>query len=70
MRIALIMSLICLSGCGKSDIDKCVEAGMRGFDAECAAKPFEDSRCTAPGGRSNEEFAYRMYCLKAASGKS
>ena len=66
--IGATLLLLANSGCGKSEVDKCVEVGMKGFDARCAAKPFDNSDCTAPGGRSDVEFGFRQFCLKAARG--
>ncbi len=56
--------LLALAGCGKSEVDKCVDAGMRSFDAKCASKEYSD--CDKPGARSEEEFSLRVGCLKAA----
>lgn len=67
MKVSIfILFALALSGCGKSEIDKCVDAGMSMFDAECMANPLENPLCLKPGGRSNVEFGFRRSCLQAA----
>ena len=75
MRVAIFaIFLLALAGCGKSEVDKCVDAFMNEWDVKCAAykrdpKPGDPvHKCDLKGSREDEEAAVRLVCLKA-SGK-
>jgi len=56
--IAIVLVVFSLLGC-QSEIDKCVEAGMKS----------SESNKKTPTEKASDEFGYRQYCLKAAAGK-
>ena len=58
-----IIAMVLLSGCGKSEIDKCVEAQIKSDSYFC-----KDSDCVKIWQDVNEG-EYRKICLEAAAGK-
>ena len=56
--IAIVLVVFSLLGC-QSEIDKCVEAGMKA----------SGSNKKSPSDKAMDEFGLREYCLKAAAGK-
>ena len=56
--VAIVLVVYSLLGC-QSEIDKCVEAGMKASGSN--KKP--------PTEKASDEFGFREYCLKAAAGK-
>jgi hypothetical protein len=72
MRILILLVLLLLDGCGKSEVDKCVEAFMKEWDTKCTAykrdpKPDDQvDKCDLKGSREEQEAAVRFGCLKAA----
>ena len=59
MKIFLILvSFLLLSGC-KSEVDKCVEVNMSGYDAN--KKPYDDRP------RAQVEGLARLICMEAAN---
>ena len=61
--------VLLLVACGKSEVDKCVDAFMTRYDAMCASKQLAIKDCTQPGLREQEEANSRLQCLSAAGGK-
>jgi len=60
--------LLALAGCGKSEVDKCVESYMKTFEVVCSSSNPPESLCQK-GSRENEEYKSRIRCMKAAAGK-
>lgn len=64
LSILLLVSL--LFGCGKSEVDKCVDTFMVRFDTLCKANQLAIKDCSKIGFREEEEAHVRLTCLKAA----
>jgi hypothetical protein len=56
-KVFIFVTMFILLGC-QSEIDKCVEVGLKGNE------PFESAK-----DKAYWEFQYRVGCLKASSGK-
>ncbi len=70
MRSVAILTFACLlSGCWRSEIDKCVDTFMVRFDALCKANQLAIKDCSKSGFREDEEANVRLACLKAASNR-
>lgn len=68
MKIASMFILaVLLSACGKSEVDKCVDAFMVRFDTLCKANQLAIKDCAKSGLREEEEANVRLECLKASS---
>ena len=74
-NILILFISLTLFGCGKSEIDKCVEAKLR-WDAEkyCGFNKSEclnndDKNRILSDIRISHEGDYRLECLRAAAGK-
>jgi hypothetical protein len=67
--IGATLLLLANSGCGKSEVDKCVDAYLKEFDLFCASPKGKDKPICNQLTRATEETQKRLVCLKAASGK-
>ena len=65
----ILICVLLLSGCGKSEIDKCVDTFMARFDALCKANQLASKDCSKSGLREDEEANVRLACLKAAGNR-
>ncbi|MFZ9296709.1 MAG: hypothetical protein ACO24Y_00135 [Hylemonella sp.] len=61
----LVLLIFGLTGCQKSEIDKCVEAGMRKVEADLANSKAQ----LTPGSLDAAEAGWRLACLEAQGGK-
>jgi hypothetical protein len=60
------LALLALAGCGKSEVDKCVEAFVVRYVEACNAGQFNFD-CKASWRKAEEEANARVHCLNAAS---
>lgn len=76
VAITSILLLLALAGCGKSEINKCVDAFMKEYDVKCTAYSPEPKTgesvpsCNLKGAREEEEASVRLGCLKASVSKN
>lgn len=67
MKVSIfIFSALALSGCGKSEVDKCVDAFVVRYVEACNAGQFNFD-CKQSWRKAEEEANARVQCLKAAS---
>lgn len=68
MRVAIFaLFFLALAGCGKSEVDKCVDAFVVRYVEACNAGQFNFD-CKQSWRKAEEEANARVQCLKAASG--
>ncbi len=69
MKVSIFIFLaLALSGCGKSEVDKCVDSYMKTFEVVCSSSNPPETLCNK-GSREHEEYKGRIRCMKAAVGK-
>lgn len=69
MKVSIFIFLaLALTSCGKSEVDKCVDAYLKSFDLFCASPEGKDDPECNQRGRASEETQKRLVCLRAASG--